>query len=308
MTLKRSSTELGYLYAAITLLLWSGFLIVSRLGGKSPLNPFDITALRLTGAAITLAPWWLPRLFKPKLRQLRLWQSGTFAALAGILYPLIAYTGLRYAPASHGAVLISGMLPFFTTLLAIFLLKEWPNRIRSASLALILTGVITLITVSSHGQDQQQILQGDALLLTGSVVWASFTVLLKRWQVRAFDVTLGVSAVAALVYLPIYLLFLPKHIMLASWHQIALQLIFQGVLVVCVAMWTYAKAAELLGPVRVVIMMSGVPVVGALLGVAFLGENLTAGISLGVAITFVGALIGAMAKGEDQTKATAPNA
>ena len=56
------------------------------------------------------------------------------------------------------------------------------------------------------------------------------------------------------------------------------------------------RAAELLGAVRVVIMMSGVPVVGTLLAVSFLGETLTPGTALGVAITFLGALIGAMAR------------
>lgn len=293
----KHSQEMGYLYAALTLLIWSGFLIVSRLGGKSPLNPFDITALRLAGAAFTLAPWWIPRVLHPQLRQLAPWKAGVFALLAGILYPLIAYTGLRFAPASHGAVLIAGMLPFFTTMLTIFLLKELPNKTRIAGLVLILTGVLALL-LSGKGQTNAMMLQGDVLLLTGSLVWSLFTVLLKRWQASAFEVTLGVTAVAALSYLPIYLLFLPKQIMFASWSQIGLQFFFQGVLVVCVAMWTYAKAAEILGAVRVVIMMSGVPVVGALLGIVFLNESLSEGVALGVVVTFMGALIGAMAKPE----------
>lgn len=298
MTITTSKAGLGYLYATLTLLIWSGFLIVSRLGGKSPLNPFDITALRLTGAALALAPWWIPRVLKPELRRLPVIKAGVFALLAGILYPLIAYTGLRFAPASHGAVLISGMLPFFTTILALFLLNEKPNKVRVAGLALILTGVLTLLLAGQQGQHEAAILQGDILLLMGSLVWALFTVLLKRWQASAFEVTLGVSAMAALSYLPLYLLFLPKQIMLATWSQIALQVIFQGVIVVCVAMWTYAKAVEILGASRVVIMMSGVPVVGALLGVSFLGESLTSGVALGVAITFLGALVGAMVRHE----------
>lgn len=293
----KHSQEMGYLYAALTLLIWSGFLIVSRLGGKSPLNPFDITALRLAGAALALAPWWIPRVVQPRLRLLTPWKATVFALLAGILYPLIAYTGLRYAPASHGAVLIAGMLPFFTTVLTVFLLKEFPNKTRIAGLILILTGVLTLL-LSGKGQTNAMMLQGDALLLTGSLVWSLFTVLLKRWQASAFEVTLAVTAVAALSYLPIYLLFLPKQIMLASWSQIGLQFFFQGILVVCVAMWTYAKAAEILGTVRVVIMMSGVPVVGALLGIVFLNESLSEGVALGVSVTFIGALIGAMAKPE----------
>ena len=236
------------------------------------------------------------------------WRSGLVAQiagldarqlLAGITYPLASYTGFQISPASHGAVLISGMLPFFTAIFAGVLLGERPNRIRLLSLALILTGVMTLLFTSMASLPAgQSTLKGDLFLLTASCLWSLFTVLLKRWQVKAFDVTLGVAAVSALTYLPIFALFLPSHLSTASWHEIALQSFYQGFVVVCVAMWTYAKAVELLGSMRVVIMMSGVPVVGALLAVPILGEALTAGTALGAAIVFLGALLGAMARPE----------
>lgn len=289
--------EAGYFYAAVTLLIWSSFVVVSRYGSTGSLTTYDIAALRIGTAALVLSPWWVPRLLRPHLRQLKLYQSLSFAVLAGIAYPLIAYTGFLFAPANHGAVLISGMLPFFTSILAFFLLGDRPGHVRVAGLVLIMAGVVTLLSTSflSRGVGEK-VLLGDLILLCASVVWSLFTVLLKRWQVRAFDVTLGVSAVSALIYLPIYLLFLPKHITTAPMGDIVLQAVFQGVIVVCVAMWTYARAAELLGTVRVVIMMSAVPVVGALLSIPVLGEVLTAGSALGVAITFLGAFIGAMAR------------
>lgn len=289
--------EAGYVYAVVTLLIWSSFVVVSRYGSKGVLTPFDIAALRIGTAALALSPWWVPRAIDAGRRQLPLKQSMTFALLAGIGYPLVAYTGFIFAPASHGAVLISGMLPFFTSIAAFLLLGERPGHVRVAGLLLIMTGVGTLLwtSMASHGLGKK-VLLGDAILLSASVIWSLFTVLLKYWKVRAFDVTLGVSAMSALLYLPIYLLFLPKNIMAAPLKDILLQAFFQGILVVCVAMWTYAKAAELLGTVRVVIMMSAVPVVGALLAIPVLGESLSAGTAMGVTITFLGALIGAMAR------------
>jgi len=296
MTL-RAPAELGYVYAAITLLIWAGFVIVSRIGGTSVLSPFDIAALRIGTAALVLLPWWLPRLLRPRLRQLRWYQSLLFALLAGIGYPLVAFTGMVYAPASHGAVLISGMLPFFTAVLAFALLGERPNAARLGGLLLILLGVGLLFFSNALLSATSRLsIMGDLILFCAAFIWSLFTILLKRWQVRAFDVTLGVVAVSALLYLPVYVLFLPKHIAEASLSQSALQAFFQGFMVVCVALWSYAKAAELLGAVRVVIMLSGVPVVGVLLSVALLGEQLTPGAALGAAIVFLGALIGAMTK------------
>lgn len=289
------TAEAGYLYAAITLLIWSGFVIISRLGGKGSLTPYDIAALRIGTAALVLSPWWLPRLLQPELRQLALYQSLLFAVLAGLSYPLLAYGGFAHAPASHGAVLISGMLPLFTSLFAFFLLGERPSRVRSGGLMLIVLGVATLFS-ASHEDDGVSSLTGDFMFVGASLLWALFTVMLKRWQVRAFDVTLGVVSMSALLYLPVYLLFLPKHIDIASGNEIALQAFFQGFVVVCCAMWTYAKAAELLGAVKVSVMMSAVPVLGTLLAVPFLNEGLSRGTALGVAITFMGALLGALAR------------
>ena len=40
-----------------TLLMWTGFNLVSRLGGKSLLTPYDIFALRLITASLVLLPF-----------------------------------------------------------------------------------------------------------------------------------------------------------------------------------------------------------------------------------------------------------
>jgi len=286
----------GYFYATTTMLIWAGFVVVSRIGGQSELTVFDIAALRIGTAALVLSPWWVPRLLNPESRQLRWYQSLIVAVLAGIGFPLLTFVSMTMAPASHGAVLITGVLPFFTALLAFFLIGERPGRGRLAGLGLILLGVATLFVSNTAGSDAGSgVLLGDALLLAASLVWALFTVLIKRWNVRAFDVTLGVVATSALIYLPTYVVFLPKNIGEVAWSQSLLQAFFQGFMVVCVALWSYAKAAELLGAVRAVIFLSATPVMGVLLSVVILGEPMTTGILVGAVVTFLGALLGATA-------------
>lgn len=286
------SVRAGYAYALITILIWAGFVVVSRIGGKGSLTPFDIAALRTATAALALSPWWLPRLLNPAKRQLTWQQSITFAMLAGILYPVLAYSGFFWAPASHGAVLVSGLLPFFTTLLAWLILRERPNSL--LALALVGVGIAVLLRESLSAtapQPNGPSWIGDLLFIGASTLWGLFTVMLKRWKVRAFDVTLGVVATSALIYLPIYALFLPKHITSAPLHEIVLQAFFQGIVVVCCAMLTYTKAAEHLGAVRLAMLMALVPAVGTLLSVLILGEPLTAPVTLGVALVSAGALL-----------------
>ena len=63
--MEQSQLRRGYLYAALTVAVWSGFILVSRLGGKSPLTGWDVTALRFGTAALVLLPVWLLR--RPRL-------------------------------------------------------------------------------------------------------------------------------------------------------------------------------------------------------------------------------------------------
>ena len=50
--MEQSQLRRGYFYAALTVAVWSGFILVSRLGGKSPLTGWDVTALRFGTAAL----------------------------------------------------------------------------------------------------------------------------------------------------------------------------------------------------------------------------------------------------------------
>jgi len=287
----------GYFFAGFTLMIWAGFVIASRHGGQGLLTPYDLAALRIGTAAIVLSPWWLPRLLQPSRRRVVTKHAFGLAIVVGITYPLLAYGGLSIAPASHGGILLSGMLPLFTTVMALLILQEIPSRLRLLGLGLILAGVTTLFVANLQGFGHGlAALPGDIMLLGASICWALFTVLLKRWQLRPFDVTLAIVAYSALLYLPFYALFLPKQIHLAPLNEVALQAFFQGFLVVCVAMWTYAKAAELLGAVKVVMIMSSVPVLATLLAVPLLGESLTVGSAVGALLAGLGAYIGAMAK------------
>ncbi|HWU68720.1 MAG TPA: DMT family transporter, partial [Stenotrophobium sp.] len=295
--------DAGYLYAGVTILIWTGFIIVSRIAGKSALSPFDMTALRLGTSGALLLPWVLWRGL-PKVAPHRI---AALTAVTGLAYPLLAYGGFVFAPASHGAVLMSGLLPFFTTFIAFFLLGERPGKLRIGGLSLIAAGVGVMASGSFTMQagPHGPVWIGDLMLIGSSMLWALFSVLIKRWKVRALDVTTVISVTAMLVYLPVYIVVLPKHILQVPLGDILLQAFFQGVIVVCLAMVTYAKATELLGPAKLAVLMSTVPAMGALLAVPLLHEPLPPAAAGGVALVSMGALIGAMARAAVLEKAAA---
>lgn len=283
MNLYHETLRNGYGYAGMTVAIWSGFILVSRLGGASPLTPFDITALRFGTAALLLFPIWLTQ------RPLALF-DGRIAALTltgGIGYALLVYSGFKLAPATHAAVLLPGLLPVEIALLGWILLGEQPSVTRWVGLSVIAVGVGCLAAESFRTGFEAW--RGDFLLIAASFCWALYTVLARRWAVAAWAATTGVALLAALIFLPVYLLFLPKALGTAPWTSIVMQALYQGVLAVVVAMVLYMKAMAILGPVRLGAFMALVPVVSGLMTALVLGEALSPWSVAGLVLVSTGA-------------------
>ena len=194
----------GYFYAALTVAVWSGFILVSRLGGKSPLTAWDVTALRFGTAALILLPVWLWR--RPRLNFS--WRMVILAVTGGCGYGVLVYAGFKLTSAAHGAVLLPGMLPFLVALMAWLVLGERPSPQRWLGLVGIAAGIACLAT-DSFGSSVGD-WRGDLLILASSLSWAIYTVLVRRWQVAPWDATLGVGLVSVALYLPVYVLWLPQ--------------------------------------------------------------------------------------------------
>jgi drug/metabolite transporter (DMT)-like permease len=127
----------GLLSALAVVGIWSGFVVVSRAGGVSPLTPWDVIAIRYATAASLLLPFWWAR------RRFRLWNRRyvVLAACGGLAYAVLAFSGFKLTSAAHAAVLLPGLLPFAVALAACALLGEVPGVARWAGLALAACGI-----------------------------------------------------------------------------------------------------------------------------------------------------------------------
>ncbi|MDP2229218.1 MAG: DMT family transporter [Moraxellaceae bacterium] len=281
-----SPARSGYLYAAACVLIWSGFVLISRVAGKTPLNGFDLTALRFGTAAVLLLPvWWrwarVP-LFTPQMLVL--------VATGGIGYALLVYSSFRFAPAAHGAVLLSGLLPFFVTAVAWWRLKEAPRQSLWQALVCIALGVGALGWHSL--KDLSQTWPGDLMMVGASFLWALYTILVKQSGFTPWQTTTGVALLSALIYLPVYALLLPKGITAVPLHDVLVQAFYQGVLVVILAMLLYMQAMVRLGPTRLGAVMATVPAVAGISATLILGEPFTAFLVAGLVLTSAGAWLG----------------
>lgn len=281
-----SPLRTGYAYAAATVMIWAGFVLLSRMAGKSALNGSDIVALRFATAAVLLFPLWLFKwrvpLFNPRLLLL--------ALTGGVGYTLLAYWAFRFAPAAHGAVLLSGVLPFFVAAVAWIILREPPRARLLHALIAIAAGVVCLALHSLHGLAQSW--PGDLMLLGASILWAVYTVLVRRWAFAPVETTIGVTLLSALFFLPVYVLLLPKGLMAAPLSIIITQAAYQGVFVAIVAMVLYMQALSRLGPLKLGTAMATVPAIAGTGATLILGEPFSLWLLAGLVLTSIGAWLG----------------
>ena len=284
-------TRIGLSCAFSVLFIWAGFILVSRFSARGILTSWDMAALRYTGAFLAALPL-AARHGWPRLPPA---QAVAVVATAGLGFPLLAFAGFQFAPASHGGVMLPGMLPLQTALLLWLAHGERWTRARGGSLALLGVGV-ALLAHDTFGHHPGA-WRGDLLLFSGSFAWSVFTLLVRRWQIPALTTTLVIALYAAPVYVPIWLLWLPSRIHTAPIGEVGFQLVYQGVLAVVVAGFLFTRALTALGPMALTAITAVVPALTALAAWPLLGEP------LGVeGLTGVGLVSAAMLMGVAQAR------
>jgi drug/metabolite transporter (DMT)-like permease len=304
-----SSKTVGLASAVITVLIWTGFIVIARASASRGLLPMDIALARILGASVILLPWawWLmrpARLAGEKvgslwgLSPLPLRQTAQTGFLGGLLFAILAYTGFFYAPASHASVLMPGSLPLWTTLLAWLFLREKVAASRAVGLGFIVVGDVLVGGASLlMAFDGGEVWKGDLLFMIAAMCWASYSVLVRSQGFDAERATMAITAFAFVFFVPLFALLvslqiLPTQLHLAPWSEILFQVVFQGVGSVVISGITFTHMVRYYGPVRSTMITALVPGLSALGAVWFLGEPMHWNLLAGLALVTGGILLG----------------
>jgi len=278
--------RVGLACAFSVLFIWAGFIVVSRFSAKGLLTPWDMAALRYGGAFLAA----LPIAARHGWPRLPVRHAAGIVATAALGFPLLAFSGFQFAPASHGGVMLPGMLPLQVAVLLWLVLGESWTRARVAALVLVIGGVALLArdTFGAHPGAWR----GDLLLFSGSFCWAVYTLLVRRWRIPALTATLAIALYAAPVYVPIWLVMLPSGIGAAPRGEMLFQLVYQGALAVVLAGFLFTRALVVLGPTVLTAITAVVPALSALAAWPLLGEPLGAEGLAGVGLVTAAMLLG----------------
>ncbi|MFN0298014.1 DMT family transporter [Acinetobacter albensis] len=276
----------GYVFVAITMCIWGGFTITSRLNAQWGISAWDITALRFALAFCILMP-----ILIYKKDTAFLWKKRPFllAMIGGVGYCLTSYSAFHYVPAAHAAIFLNGCIPLCTAVAGFLLFKEPFDRHTWISL-MIMLAAIGIMSFLMYQETGIAFGFGDMLFFFSAIWWGIFTVLLRQWKLSAWHAMTSVAIWSALIYVPIYLVFLPKNLTEPQPLDLVLQVIFHGIFVVMIATLAYVEAIKRLGAFKTGSIVTLAPFIAAILAVPLLNEPLSRAIIFGLIGMAVGAL------------------
>ena len=270
----------GLLAGLVVVMIWSGWIIISKWGLSHSLTVWDVTGVRfLTAAAIVV----LYALFsKTSLKSIFTLPIIICSLCCGALYVCASLIGLLISDAANTGVIINGTMPIMCALILYLWEKQRLGRTQYLGIALILVANSLLFT-SSGGASLSALLW----LLLAAFFIAFYSVSMKIWQIHIKTIMLAVPIINALFFTPIWF-FLPSHLSIAPISEIVLQGVYQGIIVSVLALFCMSYCISKLGAVSASAIMALVPVVSVLLAIWFLDQILTFQMAIAIVVCSVG--------------------
>lgn len=279
-----------YLLLSLTALFWAGNWVIGR-AMRHDMPPIAMGFWRWTLALLLLLPFTLPELRRkwPVVRAN--WLTLTIlGCLGAIAFNTLIYVGLQYTAATNG-VLFNSLSPVFIILLSWMLVGERISSLQGAGLILSLAGVLAIVARGDAAMLASfQFNPGDLWLITAMLLWAVYTIVLKR---RPAELSaMAFLAAMLLLSLPLLLPFYLWEFSVRGGFTLnaatVSALAYYCTVPSIIAYLFWNRGVAQVGANRAGLFVHLMPVFGALLSVIFLGERLYAYHYAGAALIFGG--------------------
>jgi drug/metabolite transporter (DMT)-like permease len=261
---------MNYLFALAAALLFA----LSVPAGKfllAHLRPLELSALCYLGSGLGLLAWRL--MFRRGSGEAALERkdfpyAAGFILTGGVLAPLLLFTGLSHTSSSSASMLLNFEL-VFTAMIAVLVFREHGGSRLWAAAALITAGGLVL----SWEGGTLSFGWGAALVFGASLMWGVDNNLTARISIKD-PVTIGIiKGLAGGLINVVLALYAYRSLPPAAWAGTALLL---GAFSYGLSLVLFILAMRGLGASRAGAFFGSYPFMGAALGVAVLGEPLTA--------------------------------
>ncbi len=250
----------------LVILIWSGWITISRMGVQGQLTPADITLLRYCTAALCSIPFALNYRFDKS----KLLKALPMALGVGFPYTMLSFYALRQTQAANAGVLVNGLLPVFTAFFTLILFKE--KIPLNKTIAII--GIFIANSLMISGGSGTLFSMTWIMLIGAAIIYTIHIISVRAFEFHFKDILILTPLINVVLFLPLFFFF-DSHLTVAPLSEIITQSLYQGVMVNMVALICVAFTIKHLGSTTTSLFMSFVPTTTALLAFIALNEHLS---------------------------------
>ncbi|AXY75534.1 hypothetical protein D3H65_16795 [Paraflavitalea soli] len=272
----------------LALLAWSSSYAITR-SVVATMPPILFAFLRFAVAILALLIISYTRKTPVQETMKDKWASILTLSLTGVtLYYVFFNFSLQQTSAAAGA-LIQGFIPISTAILAAIFLKERLKPWQIVGIFISVTGVVLIGFTGQASASGNNTIMGNLLMIAAVLCWAIYTVVSKKlastdpiWLITRLSIIGTILLIPAVIY----------EMKDQSWPAISWQawaaILYMGIFPSALGYIWFNSALQHISATQAGVFINMDPVVGALIAVAFLGEQLHIWQITGAALTLAG--------------------
>jgi drug/metabolite transporter (DMT)-like permease len=254
--------------------------------------PLVVACVRFAIAALLLFGWCRWRGVPVPFRRADLPVVLGATATSVVTYNVLFLYGVGLAPASHGAVIVPGLIPVVTLVLSQLLFGELASVPRLGGAAVALVGLGLVVGPAFAGG--QEVL-GDVMFAASAVAWAGYAIVARfaTQRMHAAAITCLSAACGAIAFAVLTLVVEPSGFgaLATASAQALAGVIYLGTFGTVLSFVLFALGVELIGAARASAYAVLIPLFGVAATVTILGEPLDPIALVGAALVVVGLIL-----------------
>ena len=293
-----SGASSPYVLLFLTMLFWSGNAVIGR-GIVGTVPPVGLAFWRWTVALAVLLPFGFGPLWAARRSLLMAWPVVMALSVLGVtVFNTLYYLALNSTTAIN-ATLVSSMTPAVIPLVAWIAYRERFSPRQALGLGIAALGVaVVVLRGDLQAAKELRVNDGDLLILLAVLVWAVYSILLRRLPAGLDPLALltATFGIGLMFLVPLYFWELSTGAEMRMIPQSFLAIAYTGVFPsLAFLFWNQAVAA--VGSSTAGLFLYLMPVITSLLSVTFLGEIIHPYHLIGAALVIFGIHVATRAGG-----------
>ena len=283
---------LPYLLLTIPPLCWAGNIVLAR-GINEIIPPVSFAFWRWTVAFLILLLFHFSQAVRDWKAVVSHWRIMVFLSATGITcFNTLLYMAVHTTTAINGA-LIQTTMPAVIVLLSLLVFREKITKIQVVGVVLCMFGACMVVLRGSLSRlVDLSLVQGDVLMLVAVVLYALYSVFLRRRpNMHPISFLIYTFGMGALGLLPLYIWEISAVGTFPVNRDTLLSILYVAVFPSMVAYFCWNRGIELIGANRGGLFINLIPVFASLMAIVWLGETLKAYHLAGMVMILVGMVL-----------------